>query len=77
MKYLVVLALLLPSAAFAQQGSPEFQALGAKLMSEINAGIQCNANAIAGRAELEKVQAELKAMKDKYEPQEKKDKSTK
>lgn len=61
--------LLLTSAAFAQQPSPEVEALGAKLMSEINAGIQCNANAVAGRREIEKLQAEVKALKAKYEPE--------
>lgn len=52
--------------------SPELEAVGAKLMQEINAGIQCNANAIVGRGELEKAQAEVKRLKDKYEPEEKK-----
>lgn len=59
--------------------SPELEAIGQKLMQEINAGIQCNANAIAGRNELEKLQAEVKsalaelaALKAKYEPEEKK-----
>lgn len=46
-----------------QKPSPELEAVGAKLMQEINANIQCNANAIAGRTELEKLQAELKAVK--------------
>jgi len=52
--------------------SPELEAIGQKLMVEINAGIQCNANAIAGRQELEKLQAEVKVLKAKYEPEEKK-----
>jgi len=68
--------LLLGIQAFAQtpqQPSPEFEAIGAKLMQEINAGIQCNANAVAGRRELEKLQAEIKALKAKYEPEAKPD----
>lgn len=52
-----------PSWAQGQKPSPELEAVGAKLMQEINAGIQCNANAIAGRQELEKLQAELKQVK--------------
>lgn len=71
---LAILALCLSSTlALAQQKpSPELEAIGQKLMMEINAGIQCNANAIAGRNELEKLQVELKALKAKYESEEKK-----
>lgn len=58
-------ALGIAGQLYAQQSkpSPELEAIGSKLMQEINANIQCNANAIAGRAELEKLQAELKAVK--------------
>lgn len=62
---------LMPALAQGQKPSPELEAVGAKLMQEINAGIQCNANGIVGRQELEKLQAELKALKAKYEPEEK------
>lgn len=46
-----------------QKPSPELEAVGAKLMQEINAGIQCNANAIAGRNEWEKLKTELEGLK--------------
>lgn len=66
--------LLSSSPAFAQSAqTPELQALGTKLMQEINANIQCNANAISGRQEIEKLQAEIKALKAKYEPEVKPD----
>lgn len=65
-----LLSLLVPLALAADQ-PPEVQALGAKLMQEINANIQCNANAIAGKAEIEKLQAEIKRLKIKYEPEKK------
>lgn len=64
---------LSPLYAQGQKPTPELEAMGGKLMQEINANIQCNANAISGRNELEKLQAELKALKAKYEPEEKKD----
>lgn len=74
MKRLLVVIILASTPVFAQpKPSPELEAVGAKLMQEINAGIQCNANAIVGRQELEKLQAELKALKAKYEPEVKSD----
>lgn len=54
--------------ALAQQ-SPEMQAIGNKLIAEINAGIVCGASAITQKQEIDKLQAEIKALKDKYEPQ--------
>lgn len=69
-----VFALILSSAtAFAQPTSPtpEVEALGAKLMQEINANIQCNANGVAGRRELESLKAELRSLKEKYEAEKK------
>jgi len=47
--------------------SPEMQAIANKLMVEINAGIQCAAATIAIRQDLEKAQAEIKRLTDKYE----------
>lgn len=70
---LAFLGLLIGNLSAQQKPPPELEAMGGKLMQEINANIQCNANAIIGRAELEKLQAELKALKAKYEPEEKKD----
>ena len=68
MKKLALAFVLCASPALAQQPAPEMEAMGAKLMQEINAGIQCNANAVAGRREIERLTAEVKALKEKYEP---------
>lgn len=59
--------MLLPALASAQPSprSPETEALSLRVIQEINANIQCNANAIAGRQEIEKLQAELKELKEK------------
>jgi hypothetical protein len=58
------LALLMPS--YAQQTSPETQqAVANKLMSEINAGIQCSASIITLRRELETAQAQIKSFTEK------------
>ena len=72
MKWLLVVCFLIPTVASAeqqQQQSPEVQALIAKLLAELNSGLQCSANSIAGRQELEKAYAEVKRLKDKYEPE--------
>lgn len=68
---LIIASALLATPAFAQQQSPEMEALGAKLIQEINAGVQCNANAVAGRREIERLMSEVKALKAKYEPEKK------
>jgi hypothetical protein len=53
---------LAASTAFAQAPpTPNEQALGQKLMQEINYGISCSGSNIA-------LQAEIKRLKDKYEP---------
>lgn len=70
MKSLIGL-LFLSSAAIAQTTTPEIQAVGAKLMQEINANIQCNAQGIVARQEIEKLQIEIAALKAKYEPEKK------
>ena len=60
----VLVMLLVPTFAMAQQQSPPSeQALGQKLMQEIQAGISCSVNVINLQQELAKVQAELKALK--------------
>lgn len=62
MKKLIVLALLLaPTLAFAQQGTPNEQAMSRKLLLEIDSGLQCSAQVIG-------LEAEVKRLRDKYEP---------
>ena len=63
---------MLVGSAWAQQPqkpSPELEAMGQKLMVEINAGIQCNANAIAGRNRITELETEVARLKAKYEPE--------
>lgn len=56
--------LLLNASANAQQPppSPEVQAIGNRLLQEIQTGIQCSANAITLQQELEKARAEIKRL---------------
>jgi len=66
MRKLLIILFLFPTEVWAQQKPPpEIEALGSKLMQEINANIQCNANGIVGRQEIEKLQAEIKSLKEK------------
>lgn len=53
--------------ALAQQASPTEQALGAKLMKEINEGLTCNANVIALQAEIVKLQTRIRELDPKPE----------
>ena len=72
MKRVALLAILISSPALSQpqsQPSPEVEALGQRLMSEIAQGVQCNTNAIALRRELDRVNAELRRLRDNYEPE--------
>ncbi len=55
-----------PYAAIAQQPNNEAQAIGQKLIAEINLNIQCNTSLLT-------LQQEVKRLKDKYEPEAKKD----
>jgi hypothetical protein len=48
--------------------TPEAQALAQKLMSEINANIQCAAANITLNQQLTAAQAKIKALEDKYGP---------
>ncbi len=64
-----VICLFLLTAAFAQQPpSPELQAYGNKLMAEISAGLECNKINITLRGQVDALNAEVKRLKDKYEP---------
>lgn len=66
--FIIALALLASSAAFAQQQqTPGEQALGAKLMQELQGGLNCSANLIGAQAELAKAQARIKELEAKVE----------
>jgi len=72
MKFLALVFLLLTSPALAQQApppSPEMQAMQSEVMQQLNAKLQCTMQAITLQQQVEKLQAELKALK---EPAEKK-----
>jgi hypothetical protein len=64
--------LLLTTAASAQQHqqqTPSEQALGTKLLQEIQGGLMCNASLISAQAELAKAQARLKELEPKPAPE--------
>lgn len=69
MKKLAIAFALLPSLAFGQQPTPETQALGQKLMSEINASITCNAQLITLQEKLTKANEEIAALKEPKKPE--------
>lgn len=63
----IAVLLVLTAPALAQQPSPPVseQALAQKLMTEINAGIQCSATTITLQQQLAAAQAEIKELKAK------------
>jgi hypothetical protein len=69
MKHLLAsLAVLSAAPAFAQQpapSSPNEQALGQKLLAEINSSIACSANLITINQTLTAAQARIKELEDK------------
>lgn len=65
-KFIIVPLILLAFEANAQS-SPEVQVIADRLMKEISQSIACSIEAVTVKAELAKVQAELKAMKEKPE----------
>lgn len=69
MKHLVLLlTLLLPSTAFAeQQSSPSEQVLGQRLLREIQEGLNCSAALLTTKSDLAKAQARIKELETKYE----------
>lgn len=69
-KIVVAVAVVLsPVGAIAQSVAPQAteQALGQKLMQEINAGLQCSAQAMTLKQDLDKATAEVTQLKAKYE----------
>lgn len=72
MKSVVLVALVLSSvSAFAQENSPAVLGLQAKLMQEVNSNLQCLTQTVVEQQQSAKLAAELKALKEKYEPDDK------
>lgn len=67
MKKLIIVLVLISTPSFAQQTttSPNEQALGQKLLQEIQAGISCNSNAISLKIDLDKANAKIKELESK------------
>jgi hypothetical protein len=70
MKRIILAALLISTPALAQQKPPSAaeQALGAKLMQEIQSGLSCSAGLITAQADLVKANERIKALEVKSEP---------
>ena len=66
--YLFVLSAGVAQAQQAQQPTPHDQAMGQRLLNEINASIQCETKAIALQQELSTAQVRVKELETKYEP---------
>lgn len=71
MRTLIIgLSLFVATSAMAQQQQPPAaseQALGAKLMQEIQGGLNCSANLISVQADLAKANARIKELEPKTE----------
>lgn len=66
--FIIVLSLLTATSALAQAvGTPSEQAMGTKLMQEIQGGLNCSASLITAQAELTKAQARIKELEAKAE----------
>ncbi len=63
-KIIVFISLFISTSTFAQQ-QPNEQALGTKLIKEINEGLKCNSDLITIKDELAKAQAKIKELEDK------------
>lgn len=75
MRLLVIgMSLLAATSALAQSASPNEQAMGVKLLQEIQAGLSCSANLISAQADLAKAQTRIKELEAKSAPSEEKDK---
>lgn len=76
MRRLIIVAMCLtPMAAYGQQATPQAQALLDKLNSEYGAGLSCNTQRITSERDAALAQAEVKRLKDKYEPEKPSDKT--
>ena len=53
----------------AQQSTPTEQAMGTKILQEVQAGLTCNVNLISVQTELAKAQAKIKELSPKEEKQ--------
>lgn len=65
MKKTLLAISLLPSLAWAQQQTPNEQVLVAKLLQEIQSGINCGSEAITLRENLAKANARIKELEPK------------
>lgn len=71
MRALIVgLSLFAATSAMAQQSTPGEQALGTKLMQEIQSGLNCSTSLITAQADLAKANARIKELETKR-PEEK------
>lgn len=70
LRVIFLLGSLFSTPAFSQQQTPNEQALGVKLMQEIQGGLSCNANLITVQAELVKANARIKELEPKPEKKE-------
>lgn len=61
----IVLALIIGPASAQQQQSPAEQAMGAKIVQELQAGLTCNISLITVKAELEEAKAKIKELEAK------------
>jgi type IV secretory pathway VirB2 component (pilin) len=62
----IIILLLSASAAFAQQ-TPSEQALGAKLLQEIQGSLTCSTSVIMLQAEIDRARARIKELEAKLE----------
>lgn len=62
---IVGLSLLVATSALAQQQTPGEQALGAKLMQELQSGLNCGTSLISVQRELETAKARIKELEAK------------
>lgn len=65
--FIIALSLFIATSALAQQQTPSEQALGTKLMQEIQGGLNCSASLISAQAELAKAQARIKELQPKVD----------
>lgn len=71
MRVLFLLAVMISFAQAQQTLNVELQAVGTKLMAEINAGLTCEAGRLTAQQQLEQAKAEVKRLKDRYEAEQK------